>query len=106
MLLIVEPSLEFDRAGRLIDCVVDTTAEYHRSIVRTEARYLASAPPVFDPIENPAAGDGGVFARDGWGSGGLGSRPSPLVARRPDQVQSGSTVPELIVSTRVGKAGL
>ena len=41
--------------------------------------------------ENPAAGTDGVFAlSDGRGSGGLGGRPSPLVACHPDQVQSGS----------------
>jgi hypothetical protein len=41
--------------------------------------------------ENPAAGTDGVFAlSDGRGSGGLGGRPSPLVTRHPDQVQSGS----------------
>jgi hypothetical protein len=41
----------------------------------------------------PRRGDGGAFAlSDGRGSGGLGGRPSPLVARHPDQVQSGSRV--------------
>jgi hypothetical protein len=45
--------------------------------------------------ENPAAGDGRGFRTIGrLGIGGLGGRPSPLVARHPDQVQSGSTLPE------------
>ena len=39
-------------------------------------------------------GTGGVFvALDGWGSGGLGSRPNPLVARHTDRVQAASILP-------------
>jgi len=54
--------------------------------------FPGSTVPASHPIGKPRRGDGRGFRTIGrpGDRGGLGGRPSPLVACRPDQVQSGS----------------